>query len=105
MCCKINHNYTLESVNLVRSTTIATQQKVWQIALVIVPYGCSTIHMMFDWLLAEGAIDENESTTRPGVIVSLVHASAWKIGFSLSAFAVNIILADLVFVSTASPLL
>jgi hypothetical protein len=55
--------------------------------------------MALDWLLAEHAIDENESLTGPGVIFSLTHATTWESGLSLAAFALNILLADCVVVS------
>lgn len=87
------------SYSIVTSKRISFHRKIWQTSIIVVPYACSTIHMATIWLLPKDAINDNEIPTATGVLGSLMHPPAWETGLSLTAFALNICMADCVVVS------
>ncbi|KAF7323962.1 hypothetical protein MKEN_00617700 [Mycena kentingensis (nom. inval.)] len=76
----------------------AVSRKYTQIALVLVPYICSTVHAALNWLWYSTAIDENELPGGPGLLRSLTHIPAWVEGVGDSFFLLNIFLADCVLI-------
>ncbi|KAJ7053312.1 hypothetical protein C8F01DRAFT_1260644 [Mycena amicta] len=69
-----------------------------QIALVVLPYICSTIHVAVNWLWYADAVDDNELPTGPGLLYSLTHIPAWLEATGDTFFCLNIFLADCVFI-------
>ncbi|KAF7324071.1 hypothetical protein MKEN_00629500 [Mycena kentingensis (nom. inval.)] len=69
-----------------------------QIALVVVPYALSTIHVGLNWHWYASAIDDNELPGGPGLLYSLTHIPAWMEAVGDSFFCLNIFFADCVFI-------
>ncbi|KAJ7911954.1 hypothetical protein B0H13DRAFT_2660298 [Mycena leptocephala] len=69
-----------------------------QLAIVVVPWILSTIHAALIWQWFAGAVDNNEAPTGPGLAYSLAHHPAWLAGVGDTVFALNIFLADIVFI-------
>ncbi|KAJ6579075.1 hypothetical protein DFH09DRAFT_979748 [Mycena vulgaris] len=65
-----------------------------QLAMVIMPYICSTMHAALNWVWYSEAINENELPGGPGLLFSLTHLPAWLEGTGDSFFVLNIFMAD-----------
>lgn len=74
-------------------------------ALVISMYICSTMHCSLQWLYYSKAVDLNELPNGPGLVFSLTHLAPWIEATGDTFFCLNILIADVLFVSSLFPLL
>lgn len=76
------------------------KDKMRRIAMIFFPYMCSTIHAAITWEIFRRAVDDNELGMGHGFLFDITHFD-WRLGaLSTPFFALNILLADLTFVST-----
>ncbi|KAF7289823.1 hypothetical protein MIND_01356600 [Mycena indigotica] len=81
-----------------KQPAINASRRSLQVALVVVPYICSTVHAAVNWLWYANAVDDNELPSGPGLLYSLTHIPAWLEATGDTFFCLNILLADCVFI-------
>ncbi|KAF7306277.1 hypothetical protein MIND_00418600 [Mycena indigotica] len=73
-------------------------KKIFQATIVAIPWTCSTIHATLTWWWLANAIDTNEGPNGPGLAFSLSHLPPDLAVVAQTFFALNIFLADCMFI-------
>ncbi|KAL0577689.1 hypothetical protein V5O48_004293 [Marasmius crinis-equi] len=81
-----------------KNTSYDTRRKANLVALVVGMYGLSTIHCGLQWFYYSSAIDENELSGGPGLLNSLSHIAPWIEAVGDTAFCLNVLIADILFI-------